>query len=90
MSLFLKTAPTLEQFELWIGLHAPQYADPEIRVPKSELIVSTEGVLVREWARICPRLGVVRLPTNTKWLVDRLEGGLPEPRLEYPAWESAL
>jgi hypothetical protein len=87
---FLRTAPALERFELWNGCHTPHFPDPEVRVPKSESVMRIEGELVREWARICPRLEVVRFATNTKWLVDRLEGGIPGPRLEHPAWESAL
>ena len=90
MASFLRATPTLERFEVWSGSHGPHFPDPELRVPNSDSIMRTEGVLVREWARICPRLEVVRFPTNTKWLVDRLEGGPPEPRLVYPAWKLAL
>ena len=89
MVSFLRTTPKLERFEFWIGCHSPHFPDPEIRVPNCGLIMRNEGVLVHEWAKICPRLVVVRFPTNTKWLVDRFEGG-PVPRLEYPAWESVL
>jgi len=76
MGPFTKTTRALERSGLWIGCHRPQFLDPEIRVLKSELINRTEEVLVCEWASICPRLEVVRFSTNTKWLVDRLEGGV--------------
>jgi hypothetical protein len=86
----LRTMRALERFEMWVGWHSPQFQDPEIRVPESELVIRTEEALVREWAKVCPRLGVVRFSTQTKWLVGRLENGLPEPRLEYTDWNSAL
>ena len=83
---FLRTTRALERFELWIGWHSPLFPDPEIRVPQDQVVLRTEEILVREWARICPQLKVVRFPTNTKWLVDRFERGVPGPRLEYPSW----
>ena len=74
----IKRLATLERLEVYRTPIGPDYADPEVVLPADAETASMEMSTVNTWASMCIMLRVVRLPSNSKWIIRRKNGNPPE------------